>query len=94
VSALRSGRLTYRITKSRSEVSALRSGRLPLTYSLVAAPWDALGGWKQAVAVDARCWLRTPTEEAAGRCVGEGEGHATIVKLKLLEAAMVGAKLA
>ena len=71
---------------------ALRSGRLPLTYSLVAASWEALGCWRQAVAVDARCWLRTPTREATGRCVGEGEGHATILKLKLLEAAMVRAK--
>ena len=73
-------------------MSALRSGRLPLTYSLVAASWEALGCWRQAVAVDARCWLRTPTEAAAGRCVGEGEGHATKVKLKLLEAAIVRAK--
>ena len=64
---------------------------LPRTYNLVAAPWEAVGGWRQAEAVDGRCWLRTPPERAAGRFVREGEGYAAAVKLKLLEAATAGA---
>lgn len=52
----------------------------------------AMGGTRRLEGVDLRRWLRTPPEEEAVQCVGEGEGHATIVKLKLLQATMVEAK--
>lgn len=64
----------------------------PLTYSLEAAPWEALGGgWlRAAAAVGRRRWLQDTPEEATGRSGCEDEGEAARETLMVLGGAATG----